>query len=150
MSETENLTGVSLKDLVWMQGSWRESSENVVREEHWSEAIAGTMVGMFRWCVGDDLRFYELITLEEQDSRILMLIRHFNRGLVPWESNDKPMEFELVRLQDREAHFRTRNTESALTLVYRLDANDRLHVFFLPVEDSGRTLPTFLFTRSSL
>lgn len=150
MSRTKNLKNVSLADLDWIQGSWQElSGGDDVREEHWSRALAGTMVGMFRWSVGEDLRFYELIALEEQDEEILMLIRHFDRGFRAWEAADSPVVLGLIRLHDKEAHFQTRAGE-IINLVYRLESDGRLHVVLSAEDDPERTFPEFYFSSSRL
>ena len=77
---------VTVKDLAWIAGTWRGKVGEDVVEEIWSEPAGRSMAGVFRWMKGDGIYMYEILALEQDDEGVGLLMRHFGKGLVPWES----------------------------------------------------------------
>jgi len=40
------------------------------------------MVGVFRWIPGDQVHFYEFVTIEQEAEEWVLRIRYFNPGLI--------------------------------------------------------------------
>jgi len=97
----------SLADLAWMAGRWTGTGLGSKAEEIWSTPEGGAMMGMFRQSAettagGDSggIRFYELMTLSEDQGSLILRIKHFRPDLRGWEEKDERMEFKLLRVTD--------------------------------------------------
>ena len=51
-------------------------------------------------------RFYEIIVIEMEEGVPTMRIRHFGKGLEPWDKEDEGAPWPLAELEDRRAVFR--------------------------------------------
>ena len=120
--------------LAWITGRWVGSHGAEAIEETWGPALAGGMMGMFRATTDGHPRFYELITFDTEGDGLVCRFRHFNRDMTGWEEKDAPLELDLVSVREGEALFLRRGTHRWMT--YRLEAPDRLTVFF-ENEDQG-------------
>lgn len=142
---TQPINGIGIDRLAWMEGGWGDYRNGNHMEEFWSGPAAGTMVGMFRWIKGDDLRFYELIVLEEFEDGVVMRIKHFNRGFEPWEQEH--VLLHVVDLQERRAVFFMEGTEKPTWLVYERTGPDTLEAWFEYAGDGSDRGMEFQFDR---
>jgi hypothetical protein len=55
--------------------------------------------------VEGSVSFYELMTISEVGSTLLLRIKHFDRELRGWEEKDKSVEFKLVRVTPGKVYF---------------------------------------------
>jgi hypothetical protein len=131
-----------LDDLAWMAGTWLQESEDGAfrSEETWSSPRADAMVGMFRMAQRGSIDLYELMSIELEGppraadgplipgqepgaggapQRLVFRLRHFQRGLVPWESEkDGPLTFQAVSIQPNEAIFEDAARDFPRRVVY--------------------------------
>jgi hypothetical protein len=98
-------------DVSWMAGRWVGEHDGDRIEEWWSEPHAGMMLGMFRWHRDGEPRFYELMSMEPNEARVVFRIKHFAPGLVGWEEKEEAVTFDLVQLTAGEATFLKRGEE---------------------------------------
>jgi hypothetical protein len=118
-----------IESLAWIVGRWAGEHGSDFYEEWWSEPAGGTMVGMFRWLHAGAPRFYELLTVEPENDRLVWRIKHFGPGMVGWEERDGAVTLDLVALGDEEATFLKRG--EARWMIYRRDsATDELVAYF--------------------
>ena len=127
---TDSLVGISVSDLSWLSGAWYGQVGDDLIEEHWSGPAAGTLMGMFRWIRGDQVRFYDLLTIEPDGDTLLMRIKHFGPGLIGWEEKDQAVTLALVGLQTGEAIFYRLGSDEPLWLFYRIEDENTLVAFF--------------------
>ena len=125
-----SMVSVSVSDFSWLSGVWYGQVGDDLIEEHWSGPAAGTLMGMFRWIHEGQVRFYELLTIEPDDDRLLMRIKHFGLGLIGWEEKDQAVTLALVGLQPGEAIFYRLGSDEPLWLFYRLEDENTLVAFF--------------------
>ena len=125
-----SMVSVSVSDLSWLSGAWYGQVGDDLIEEHWSGPAAGTLMGMFRWIHGDQVRFYELLTIEPDGNTLLMRIKHFGPGLIGWEEKDQAVTLALVGLQTGEAIFYRLGSDEPLWLFYRMEDENTLVAFF--------------------
>jgi hypothetical protein len=112
-----------------MGGRWIGEHDADRIEEWWSDPHAGMMLGMFRWHRAGEPRFYELLSMEPDDGRLVFRIKHFAPGLVGWEEKDAAVTLDLVRVGEGEAVFLKRGEER--WMVYqRPPAGDQLLAWF--------------------
>ena len=108
-------------DVAWMAGRWVGEHDGDRIEEWWSEPHAGMLLGMFRWHRDGEPRFYELMSMEPDDARLVFRIKHFAPGLVGWEEKDAAVTLDLVRLNEGEAVFLKRGEQR--WMVYQRQAS---------------------------
>jgi hypothetical protein len=124
----------SVDDLAWLAGRWLGQDAADRLEEVWSAPHAGMMLGMFRWHRGSEPRFYELLSIEpDETGGVVFRIKHFDPGLVGWEERDEAVTLDLVELSGSEAIFLKRG--EARWMVYRLEGATYLVCWF-ETEDS--------------
>lgn len=72
--------------LGFMAGDWSHTDESGVWEERWSAPLSGCIVGSLRWVREGRPRMYEMLAIEEDEQgHVRMFVRHFHKGLRPWE-----------------------------------------------------------------
>lgn len=145
----EALKDVTIGKLAWLSGVWRgrTGAGNDPIEEHWSEPMAGSMVGMFRLVQEGKVEFYELITIEEEPDALVLRIKHFYPDMKGWEEKDESVAFHLCALSEGEAVFFKRNSEKPTWIVYRR-ADPQHLLFYFDHEGVERKLEDdFLYTR---
>lgn len=123
-------------DFDWMEGTWRGQDGAVVYEEAWRPALGGARVGTFRLAEGEQVVFYELMTLSATELRI----RHFDGELSAWEPKKRPLRFTVTEAGEGRAVFTA--VGEATRLVY-VRQGDTLEV---SLEKAGKT-HTFRFAR---
>lgn len=80
-------TAPSVADLGWIAGDWVGDMQGSTIEEIWSAPGADTLMGMFRWHDGENVRLYEFMSIEKGESGPVLYLRHFSRALVAWEKD---------------------------------------------------------------
>jgi hypothetical protein len=107
-------------DVAWIAGHWRGEGLGGVVEEVWAPPLGGTMMGMFRLVRGDEVSFYEIMTIAPDGESLTLSIKHFHADLRGWEERDESVAFPLVRLDADVAWF------SGLTI--RREGGDALRI----------------------
>jgi hypothetical protein len=129
-----------------MTGRWIGEHDDDRFEEWWTDAHAGMMLGMFRWHHGGEPRFYELLTLEPEDDRLVFRIKHFAPGLIGWEEKDAPVTLDLVALRDGEAIFLKRGEERWMVYQAQPDSGE-LCAWFDTVAEPHQPGDEFRYSR---
>lgn len=83
----------ALGPFVFLSGRWTSDSADGQEEEYWSQASGRSMVGHFRVVKDSDAVFYEFWVVEVEDGRVVLKMKHFDRGLLGWEE-----KADMVRL----------------------------------------------------
>ena len=63
------------------------------------------MMGMLRLVKDGKIVFYELLTLVEHESSLLLPLKHFNADLTGWEEKADTVKFRLLKIAADAAHF---------------------------------------------
>ena len=111
----------TLDDVAWMVGSWTGEGFGGTIEEVWNPASLGTMVGMFKFMGDDEVGFYELMLLAEEEGSLVIKVKHFNADFSAWEDKTEHITFRLVSTEDGAVHF------SGLSF-YQV-GDDEIHVY---------------------
>ncbi len=105
LEDGEQRPKATLEDVAWLAGSWTGSAFGEQFEEVWNPPSAGSMVGLFKLYDGDEVSFYEiLLIIEEQDS-LALRVKHFSADFVAWEEKPDYISFPLVRVDTDAVHF---------------------------------------------
>ena len=132
----EGATGPAAKvtDFAWLAGHWQAEALGGTVEEIWSGPSAGTMVGMFRLVKDGKVGFYEIFTLTEEGSTVLLRLKHFDPDLSGWEERDETVDFPLVALTEDTAWFEG--------LTYQRLGPDEMQVYLaMRTKDGVREVP---------
>ena len=92
-------------DFAWLEGHWEAEALGGTANEIWSAPAGGTMVGMFRLIKDGEAAFYEIFTLTQEGSTVLIRLKHFNSDLTGWEEKDETVDFPLVAFDKDQAWF---------------------------------------------
>jgi len=110
---------LDINQLGWIEGDWRTTIDGDVLQEVWSEVLGDSMMGMFRWTKGGQVKLFELCTITQENGDIAYRFRHFSRLHVSWEEKDKPISFKLTKLSENEAVFENPEQANLNRLTYR-------------------------------
>lgn len=99
-SPPANLNAVS-----WLAGHWRGEAFGGLTEEVWSPPLGGSMMGAFKLVVNNQVSFYELETIIEENDSLIFRLKHFAANLKGWEEKDQTVDFKLVKVTDNKVFF---------------------------------------------
>jgi hypothetical protein len=136
-----------LEDVAYLAGRWVGGEGQDLSEEIWSPRAGRSMMGMWRYVIGDAARVHELLTLTAEDGWLVLRLRHFDGKLVAREEKDQPLVLELVRRGMGTLRFEGPGAGAAGTvaLTYQSIGRDRLRV---TLERDGKA-QAFEFRRAS-
>lgn len=137
-----------LADLAWLHGHWRGEINGDVIEETWSKPSADSMTGVFRWLIdGKKTRLFEFLTITQEASGLAFRFRHFSPDLVCWEEKDKPLDFPVAKLGDREIVFENPGRQHMRRMIYRIEDSGGLLVRVEGYTDGKLEADEFRFKR---
>src|ERR1700687_3556029 len=80
----------SLADASWLVGRWTGTAlGGGETEELWLEPKAGSKVSTFRMTKDNQVVFYELVTITEENGSLTLNIKHFHPDLKGWEDRGR-------------------------------------------------------------
>ena len=139
---------VSVADLAWIAGDWwGEQDDGSAFEERWSAEGGGTMMGMFRWLAGGQVRLYEFMTIEPGPDGPVLRIKHFGQGLKGWEEKDESKEFTLESHGDGRAVFAMDPEIEETKLVYERTEAGGLEVRLVKIKNGEERVSVFGYSR---
>ena len=119
LDDTENRPAATLDDVSWLVGNWSGEAFGSTFEEGWNPPSAGSMIGFFKLMDGDDVVFYELLLLVEEEGSLSLKVKHFNADFTAWEDKADYVTFRYIKSGDDAIHF------SGISF-YRID-DDTMH-----------------------
>ncbi len=105
LDDPENRPAATLDDVAWMVGNWEGEAFGQTFEEHWNPPSAGSMIGFFKLMSGDDVSFYELLLLVEEEGSLSLKVKHFNADFTAWEDKGDYVDFRYIMSDDDAVHF---------------------------------------------
>jgi hypothetical protein len=95
----------SIKDLDWISGYWTGSGLGGECEELWLPPMDNNMVGTFRFIMNGELIFSEYMNMVEEDGKLSLKIKHFNKDLTAWEEKEDWTVFKFIKSEGQTAYF---------------------------------------------
>jgi len=95
----------TLEDAAWLTGSWEGEAFGSAFEQAWNPPSAGSMIGFFKLMNGDDVAFYELLLLVEEEGSLSLKVKHFNPDFTAWEEKGDYVDFRFVKADENAIHF---------------------------------------------
>ena len=96
---------IQLSDVAWIAGDWQGEAMGGEFEESWNPPMGGSMMGMFKFVKDNEVGFYELLTIVEEDGTLMLRLKHFDKKLNGWEAKEKSVEFPFVSHSEKETVF---------------------------------------------
>ena len=81
LDDPDSRPTATLADVSWLVGNWSGEAFGNTFEEGWNPPSAGSMIGFFKLMDGDDVVFYELLLLVEEQDSLSLKVKHFNADL---------------------------------------------------------------------
>jgi hypothetical protein len=94
-----------ISQISWLEGHWKGEALGGFAEESWLPIAGGSMVGTFRLIVNDEVSFYEIMTITEEEGTLILRLKHFNADLKGWEEKEETEDFKLVKIEKNAAYF---------------------------------------------
>ncbi len=95
----------TLDDFAFLAGRWEGTAFGDRCIEDWREPIGGSILATYTQFKGDQISFYELVTITIEDGLPILKIKHFNADLTAWEEKDEIVSFPFVEVGDNYALF---------------------------------------------
>ena len=95
----------TLGDISWIQGHWQGKAFDGIVEEIWTPPLGGSMMCAFKLVVNDEVRFYEIVTISEEENTLMLRLKHFHKDLKGWEEKDETVDFPLVQVTPDKVYF---------------------------------------------
>ncbi|HYC38772.1 MAG TPA: DUF6265 family protein [Usitatibacter sp.] len=92
-------------DVAWIAGYWEGEGLGGRIEDIWMPPLNGVILGAFRLTKPDGKGFYELFAIEEAESSLQFVVKHFHPNWVGWEEKDKALRLRLTKIGPDEAVF---------------------------------------------
>ena len=105
LDDPDNRPAATLDDVAWLVGNWSGEAFGASFEEHWNPPSAGSMVGFFKLLNGDEVSFYELLLLVEEEGSLSLKVKHFNPDFTAWEDKEDYVTFRYIMSDDDAVHF---------------------------------------------
>ncbi|MCR9013485.1 DUF6265 family protein [Aquiflexum gelatinilyticum] len=95
----------SIQQLDWIVGYWSGTGLGGECDELWLPAQDNSMVGTFRFMMNGSLIFSEYMNMVEEDGRLFLKLKHFNRDLSAWEEKEEWTIFKFIKTESQTAYF---------------------------------------------
>lgn len=105
LSENQKSPKANLEVIKWLAGHWRGEAFGGIVEEIWTPPFGGSMMGAFKLVVDNKVQFYEIETIQEIDSTLILQLKHFHSDLRGWEEKDETVDFKLVKVTPNKVYF---------------------------------------------
>ena len=130
----ENASGTpkaTLEDVKWITGHWRGEAFGGTTEEIWSPPLGNSMMGSFKLVVGQEVQFYELMTIAEEEGTLILRLKHFHGDLKGWEEKDETVDFKLVAIAKDRVFFDN--------LTFEKISDNSITVYVVVEEEEGKS-----------
>ena len=123
LDESDSRPAATLGDVSVLVGSWSGDAFGGKFEATWNPPSVGSMVGFFKLYDDDQVAFYELLLLVEEEGSLSLKVKHFNADFTAWEDKEDYVTFRFVKAEDDAIHF------SGISF-YRIDV-DTMHAYLV-------------------
>jgi hypothetical protein len=130
LKDNQQSPKADLSAVSWLSGHWRGEAFGGLIEEVWAPALGNSMMGAFKLVVNNEVQFYEIETISEENNTLVFRLKHFHKNLKGWEEKDTTVDFMLVKATKDKVYF------NGLTLEKVSDNEINLYV---AIEDNGDT-----------
>lgn len=105
LAEDQTPPEASIQEVAWMEGHWKGNAFGGEIEEIWSPIAGKSMMFVFRLLVDDEVNFYEIGHIKEQEGTLVFELKHFSAQLHAWEEKEEVQQFKHVKTQGNRVYF---------------------------------------------
>ncbi|MBC3766767.1 DUF6265 family protein [Neptunicella marina] len=105
LAQNQTSPKASLNVVKWLAGHWRGEAFGGITEEIWAPPLGGSMMGAFKLVMDNQVKFYEIETIAEQNNSLVFRLKHFSGDLKGWEKQDETVNFPLVKVTTNKVYF---------------------------------------------
>jgi len=105
LDDPDSRPPATLQDVSWLVGSWTGDAFGSTFEEVWNAPSAGSMVGMWKLMKDDQVVFYELMLIVEEEGSLSIKVKHFADDFTAWEVKEDFVRFRLVAFDENAVYF---------------------------------------------
>jgi hypothetical protein len=116
LDDPDDRPAATLEDVAWLVGSWSGEAFGSTFEQRWNPPSAGSMIGFFKLLSDDQVIFYELLLLVEEEGSLSLKVKHFAADFTAWEEKEDYVTFRFIKAEKDAVHF------SGISF-YRIDEN---------------------------
>lgn len=95
----------SLEAVQFIAGHWKGEAFGGITEEIWTPPLGKSMMCAFKLVVNNEVRFYEICTITEENETLILRLKHFDGSLKGWEEKDETIDFRLVKVEKDRVYF---------------------------------------------
>lgn len=99
----------TINDFAWMAGCWAQNTNKSFRDEIWSKASGGTMIGLARVVANGETSSVEFMRLHQEKDGM------YFTALIPGEPETS---FKLIRLENKKAIFENPKHDFPTRIIY--------------------------------
>jgi hypothetical protein len=130
----------TLADFAWLTGGWQGELNGLQVEQSYMAPKNGLILGSFRMMDKEKTLFVEVFTFLEKKDGLELYVRHFSPELGIGEAEkDRPLLLKLVRLDAKQAEFRTPEGTRPIRDVVTRTGDDTFAVHLEICGDNGQT-----------
>ena len=118
IESSNDLKGAKLEQLSFLTGKWRATQDGETTEEIWGTVLGESIVGHCQSVQDSKTTLYELIAILKTGDKLVMRIKHFKNGFVPWNEKDESGDLNLIKISKDEATFQNQSPER-VTITYK-------------------------------
>lgn len=130
----------TLADFAWLAGSWQGELNGLHVDQSYMAPKNGLILGDFRMTDKEKTLFVEIFTFLEKKDGVELYVRHFSPELgIGQDEKDRPLLLKLVRLDSKQAEFRTSEGTQPIRDVVTRTGDDSFAVHLEISGDNGQT-----------
>ncbi len=95
----------TLEDFNWLVGHWRGKGLGGDCEETWLPESGGCMLGTFKFVKGDNVSFFEMMSITIDSVGPALRIKHFNADMTGWEDKAEMVTFRYDSTSSNQVFF---------------------------------------------
>jgi hypothetical protein len=95
----------TLEAVAFITGHWKGNAFGGITEEIWTPPLGNSMMCAFKLVVENEVRFYEICTISEENGTLILRLKHFDGSLKGWEEKDETIDFRLVKVEKDKVFF---------------------------------------------
>ncbi|NPD44124.1 MULTISPECIES: DUF6265 family protein [unclassified Lentimicrobium] len=129
LEDGETSPKANLEVVKWLAGHWQGEAFGGITEELWTPPKGNSMMGSFKLLVDEQVSFYEIMVITEEEESLILRLKHFHGDLKGWEEKDETHDFKLVKVTPNKVFFEGFTLERI--------SKDEINIYVV-IEDAGK------------
>jgi len=141
LDESATSPGATLSGISWLAGHWRGEAFGGITEEIWTPPLGNSMMSAFKVVIDGKIKFYEFVTILEENGSLVLRLKHFHADMKGWEEKDVTQDFRLVKATPNRIYFQSFTIERV--------SNNEMNMYVVIGKDGDRDEMKFNYRRVS-